>query len=532
MAHAVGAERAADADPPPDAAAGPPATRSPPPPTPDPRLRGDDRDGEVLGAPVEGTLGLVPEGEPGADAAATARVAGALAPDLTTESEAAAPGDAAGAPEGQGRCECTNYRLKGDARARRPRSPSPTGARRRGVRPGARRRRASRRGPPRPPPMPLPEHPPWNPTRACDNSPRPGPPPGSRRPRSAGSQPVPVLATFFTVRRGRDPFFKFFMRTIFPRQVREYEEKFGIRFLGWYNVAYGWDFDNVILLELPDYATIDKLEADERTAPSAIAPASGCSNATTRCSCASGWDPTSSIHPWQERLAAADHDRADRNASPPSLERERPPWTDRRPRRARPRRRARARRLPGPAAEQLDRFLARQRRPDRRGRRPDPHRRRPRLPVGRAGPDRSAAAPATRTRRRGEWISETEVIESAAELVELYNPADVYAAFAEAAREAAGLPARADRARRTCWRRPGSRPEETVSPLGEDPYAAAADEWAAAQPRRRADDAESAAARLYDLALTFQERSQLDRGAPARAVRGRGRRPGRPRSAT
>ncbi len=39
----------------------------------------------------------------------------------------------------------------------------------------------------------------------------------------------------------------------------------------------------------------------------------------------------------------------------------------------------------------------------------------------------------------GEWVSETEVIESAAELVELYNPADIYAAFAEAAREAAGL---------------------------------------------------------------------------------------------
>src|ERR1039457_5429383 len=53
------------------------------------------------------------------------------------------------------------------------------------------------------------------------------------------------------------------MRTIFPRQVREYEQKYGIRFLGWYNVAHGWDFDNVILLDLPDYATLDKLEADE-----------------------------------------------------------------------------------------------------------------------------------------------------------------------------------------------------------------------------------------------------------------------------
>src|ERR671914_2815141 len=29
----------------------------------------------------------------------------------------------------------------------------------------------------------------------------------------------------------------------------------------------------------------------------------------------------------------------------------------------------------------------------------------------------------------GEWVAETEVIESAAELVELYNPADVFAAF-------------------------------------------------------------------------------------------------------
>ena len=76
---------------------------------------------------------------------------------------------------------------------------------------------------------------------------------------------VPVLATYFSVRRGRDPFFKFFMRTIFPRQVKDYEEKFGIRFIGWYNVAHGWDFDNVILLDLPDYATLDKLEADEAT---------------------------------------------------------------------------------------------------------------------------------------------------------------------------------------------------------------------------------------------------------------------------
>jgi hypothetical protein len=74
---------------------------------------------------------------------------------------------------------------------------------------------------------------------------------------------MPVLATYFSIRRGRDPFFKFFMRTIFPRTVKEYEKKFGIKFIGWYNVAHGWDFDNVIMFDLPDYGTLDKLEADE-----------------------------------------------------------------------------------------------------------------------------------------------------------------------------------------------------------------------------------------------------------------------------
>src|SRR5437764_10820329 len=39
----------------------------------------------------------------------------------------------------------------------------------------------------------------------------------------------------------------------------------------------------------------------------------------------------------------------------------------------------------------------------------------------------------------GKWASETEVLEHPSELVELYNPADIYAAFADAAREAAGL---------------------------------------------------------------------------------------------
>jgi hypothetical protein len=107
----------------------------------------------------------------------------------------------------------------------------------------------------------------------------------------------------------------------------------------------------------------------------------------------------------------------------------------------------------------------------------------------------------------GEWTAETEVIESAGELVELYNPADIYSAFAEAAREAAGLgeeptatPEMLDAA--------GIGVDEAMS-TGPDPYAAAADDWAAANPiPLDAEDDELAAQRLYDLALEFQERSQ------------------------
>jgi hypothetical protein len=108
----------------------------------------------------------------------------------------------------------------------------------------------------------------------------------------------------------------------------------------------------------------------------------------------------------------------------------------------------------------------------------------------------------------GEWVSETEVIESAAELVELYNPADVYAAFAEASREAAGLPGEPT-ATDDLMDTAGVAPEESVVLDGEDPYAAAADNWAATQSDQdEPTDEETAARRLYDLALAYQERSQ------------------------
>jgi hypothetical protein len=108
----------------------------------------------------------------------------------------------------------------------------------------------------------------------------------------------------------------------------------------------------------------------------------------------------------------------------------------------------------------------------------------------------------------GEWTSETEVIESASEIVELYNPADIYSAFAEAAREAAGL-APEPTAEGDVLDAAGIGVDEGMTLGGPDPYVAAADEWAAAQPLPLdADDDELAAQRLYDLALEFQERSQ------------------------
>src|SRR5258706_2912357 len=107
----------------------------------------------------------------------------------------------------------------------------------------------------------------------------------------------------------------------------------------------------------------------------------------------------------------------------------------------------------------------------------------------------------------GEWASETEVIETAAELVELYNPADLYQAFAEAAREAAGLGAEPT-AEGDLLDAAGSSPDETVPIGGHHPYSTAAGEWAAPQPEPvDADDDELAAQRLYDLALAFPETS-------------------------
>lgn len=108
----------------------------------------------------------------------------------------------------------------------------------------------------------------------------------------------------------------------------------------------------------------------------------------------------------------------------------------------------------------------------------------------------------------GEWVSDTEIVETASELIELYNPVEIYAAFSEAAREAAGFAAEPT-ATGELLAASGISPEETIG-LGDDAgYVGAAEQWAAGRaPMLEADDEESAALALYNLALDFQDRSQ------------------------
>ncbi len=104
---------------------------------------------------------------------------------------------------------------------------------------------------------------------------------------------------------------------------------------------------------------------------------------------------------------------------------------------------------------------------------------------------------------KGDWISETEIVETAAELVEIYNPADILQAFAEAEAEDAGL-GEDDGALN-----PDEAPGDGLTTADGDLYAEAADQWAAGQPEvREARDEQGAALALYELALDFQDRSQ------------------------
>jgi hypothetical protein len=107
----------------------------------------------------------------------------------------------------------------------------------------------------------------------------------------------------------------------------------------------------------------------------------------------------------------------------------------------------------------------------------------------------------------GEWISETEVIESPGELIELYNPSDLYQWFAEAAREAAGLAPEPTGAEDVLEAANVSITDTIDLDDESRGYAEAADTWAAAHPGG-AETEDEAAGGLYDLAVDFLDRSQ------------------------
>jgi hypothetical protein len=161
------------------------------------------------------------------------------------------------------------------------------------------------------------------------------------------------------------------------------------------------------------------------------------------------------------------------------------------------------------AGEQLERFLGEQR---------DRIRELGGLTLIDDDPDYLALAPdgTFRSRSRvfdpatGEWQSDTEIIETGGELVELYNPADVFQAFADAAREGVWAGDGEGEGEEDDEALGGAGGGELELPIdGPDPYAAAADQWAAGQPLvPRADTPDEAVAALYELALDFQERSQ------------------------
>lgn len=104
----------------------------------------------------------------------------------------------------------------------------------------------------------------------------------------------------------------------------------------------------------------------------------------------------------------------------------------------------------------------------------------------------------------GKWVSESEDIDSAEELIEIYNPADLYAAFAEAAGPDGGS-AGEDIAEEE----PGA-PGGLVEDEDEDEDVDGAEAGAWMEPVPTPRDKPHAARILYDLALTFQERSQFD----------------------
>jgi hypothetical protein len=117
----------------------------------------------------------------------------------------------------------------------------------------------------------------------------------------------------------------------------------------------------------------------------------------------------------------------------------------------------------------------------------------------------------------GEWISDTEDIENGEDLVEIFNPADLYAAFVDAATAETAEPEEesaeddADESIDEAGAEAGTEEasaEADVADEGEGEEASLY-EWLDPAPLAPTDQRD-AARLMYDLALTFQEGSQFE----------------------
>jgi len=127
----------------------------------------------------------------------------------------------------------------------------------------------------------------------------------------------------------------------------------------------------------------------------------------------------------------------------------------------------------------------------------------------------------------GEWVSETEDIENGADLVEIFNPADLYAAFVDAA-QAEVAPVEEEDTEVEAEAEIADTAEEAAADLAEGDDESIY-EWLDRTPLAPRDQ-QDAARLMYDLALTFQEGSQFeqarliddfaDKAAPAAAMLG------------
>ena len=108
----------------------------------------------------------------------------------------------------------------------------------------------------------------------------------------------------------------------------------------------------------------------------------------------------------------------------------------------------------------------------------------------------------------GEWVTETEEIEDGAELVEIFNPADLYAAFVDVLEAETADGEDVDLGDDEEADEDGDADEDdtTAEPGLPADELAPADDWTTPVPAPATRD--DAARLLYDLALTFQERSQ------------------------